>query len=395
MNGRDEMQSSGTRRQPPMDAKSRLREFVETAKRMKTERATAEEVVRQLLRNTPVAEWPQLADREELRNSGALERLGCESRDLLERKPQEALAIAELATTIADSLPEDTYPAAVLAQVRAGAWKDRANALRYVSRPDEAYQAISRAEKTLMGHSALVVDRAVVDLVKAMVVWELGDCITAHELLANAEEVFAAVGDSTHMQHARLINAGVLYKEERFAEARTAYEALMQSAREANNSEMVARLHNNLGHCKTHLGDYASANVHFSDAIALFTDLGFRAEAIRTQRGAGQLLVEKGQKTSGIAHLKAARSAFMEFGMVRDAALCGLRMAEAFLADGEVDAARAVTRDIARDFIEARFSNESIDMLFGLEQTIAAKSASPESIRNVHGFIATVAEHVA
>jgi len=366
----------------------RLREFVETARRLKCERATAEEVVRQLLATTPVAEWPRLADREELHNSGALERLGCESRDLLEKKPQEALAIAELATTIAESLDEEAYPKVTLAQVRAGAWKDRANALRYVSRPDDAYEAILRAEKTLLRHPALVVDLAIVHLVTAMVVWELGEGDTAHRLLNDAEAVFSGVGDTHRLQQARLINAGVLYKEERYADACAAYTKLMESS---PDPETLARLHNNLGYCKTHLGDYAAANIHFSEAIARFTDLGFRAEAIRTERGAGQLLVEKGQTATGIAHLRAARSAFMEFGMVRDAGLCGLRIAEAFLAAGNVESARTVTRDIARDFVAARFSKETVEMLFGLEKAIAAEDASIENIRNVHVLIASVA----
>jgi len=373
----------------------RLREFVETARRLKSERATAEEVVRQLLRATPLAEWPRLVDREELRNSGALERLGCESRDLLEKKPQEALAIAELATTIADSLDEESYPKVVLAQIQAAAWKDRANALRYLSRIDAAFSAISRAEKTLMSHAALAVDRAIVALVKAMVVWELGDALSAHKLLDDAEAVFQEVGDEHHSQQTRLINAGVLYKEDRFEEASLIYEQLMRSAQGANDIETIARLHNNLGYCKTHLGQFTAANMHFSDAIALFTDLGFRAEAIRTERGAGQLLVEKGQTATGLTRLRTARVAFMRFGMIRDAALCGLRMAEAYLATGDVEAARAVTRDVARDFVEARFSSESIQMLYGLEQTISVEAESFERIRHVHGFIASIAEHVA
>jgi len=87
--------------------------------------------------------------------------------------------------------------------------------------------------------------------------------------------------------------------------------------------------------------------------------------------------------------------AFMRFGMIRDAALCGLRMAEAYLATGDVEAARAVTRDVARDFVEARFSSESIQMLYGLEQTISVEAESFERIRHVHGFIASIAEHVA
>src|SRR5437016_5764349 len=139
---------------PPSPAQARLAEFLETAERLKNERAAAG---------------------NELQTNAALERLGDEVRRRLDRNPREALALAELATTIADALPPTAYPAVTLAQIRAMAWKDRANVLRFLGRISETFEAITHAEQVLEKHVALGLDRAVVDMVKAMALLNTGD----------------------------------------------------------------------------------------------------------------------------------------------------------------------------------------------------------------------------
>src|SRR5204862_155082 len=116
---------------------------------LQQERETAAGVVTRLLSETPYSEWPKLAGREELRNSGALEKLGQESTSRLHRSPLEALAIADLETNIADALPAETYPRIVMAQLRATSWKDRGQALWYLARYEEALDALDHAERNL------------------------------------------------------------------------------------------------------------------------------------------------------------------------------------------------------------------------------------------------------
>ena len=112
---------------PPSPAQARLAEFLETAERLKNERAAAGNVL-ETVEATPPDAWPSLANVPEFQTNAALEKLGDEVRRRLDRNPREALALAALATTIADALPRTAYPAVTLAQIRAMAWKDRANA---------------------------------------------------------------------------------------------------------------------------------------------------------------------------------------------------------------------------------------------------------------------------
>ena len=109
---------------------------------------------------------------EALRNNAALEQLSDEVRKRLERNPAEALAIANLASSIAESI-SNSYPPLVIAQIRSTALRDRANALRYLGRLDEAYDAIETAESRLSEFPAAVHDRAIIWFVKAMILAQM------------------------------------------------------------------------------------------------------------------------------------------------------------------------------------------------------------------------------
>src|SRR3954454_138860 len=156
----------------PFDAARRsagAREFAAAAARIERERESAADVVNRELRQIPIERWPSLAESPALRNNAALEQMSEEVRKRIERMPVEALAIANVAASIAESLPANAYPPAVMSQIRSTALRDRANALRFLGRLDEAYDAIETAEARLGEFAGAAHDRAIVWLVKSMI----------------------------------------------------------------------------------------------------------------------------------------------------------------------------------------------------------------------------------
>ena len=371
---------------PPSRAQARLAEFLETAERLKNERAAAGAVL-ETVEATPPEEWPTLATRPELQTNAALEKLSDEVRRRLDRNPREALALAELATTIADALPETAYPAVTLAQIRAMAWKDRANALRFLGRYDETFEAIGHAEGILEKHVALGLDRAVVDLVKAMTLIDTGRFDEARALAITCGGVFLAHGDLTRALYAGEIEAHVLYEEQRYADAQILFTSLLEIARVAQDSVSEARLHNNAGYAAIHLDDFRSANIHFSEAIARMTDQGDHIAAMRTQRGAGLVLIGRGQTESGIAHLQSARHAFMRNGLFEEANLCGLSIADVLLSHGDVDEAKAIVHEIVRDCQTTTSERRIIDAVSTLEEAMSNSETAIQAVRHVYAII--------
>jgi tetratricopeptide (TPR) repeat protein len=375
---------------PSHGVSERAREFAAIAARMARERTDAGDTVAQHLRTTPAAEWPRLADLPSLHNNAALEQLGEQVRKRIDCDNIAALTIATLATAIADALPAVLYPPIVVAQIRATAWRDHANAMCYLARYEGALESIERAESILAPFAAVAFDRAVTRLVKAMILAQTERFEEAETMIADCRTVFLDSGDQKQYRNALLVQANTLYQAARYEEAQKIYTDLLLTAAASRDLESQARLHNNLGYCLTHLGDYVRAKLHFSDAVAAFTDLGFKAEVPRTQRGAGLVLIARGQTNAGLTQLREARSVFAQFAMTEEAGLCGLNIAEILLDRGERAEANALVDTVAQEFADAGIDARAISAVSSLRDKMRVDDATAETVRTVHSFIDTL-----
>jgi hypothetical protein len=184
--------------------------------------------------------------------------------------------------------------------------------------------------------------------------------------------------------------AGALYEANRITEARQLWSNLLPVAIAETDVDCQARLHNNLGYCETHLKDYVSANIHFSEAVALFTDLGFTAEVARTERGAGLVLIARGQITNGVARLNEARAAFKAAGVIDEAGLCSLRIVEVLIGRGEEAQARILTQSVIDEFITAGLDERAINAVVRLRDAIDVNDVTTETVRTVHAFVDSI-----
>jgi tetratricopeptide (TPR) repeat protein len=368
----------------------RAREFAAIAARMERERIAAGDSVAQHLHKTPMAGWQRLAELPSLHTNAALEQLSEEVRKRIDRDNIAALSIATLATAIADALPAGSYPAIMLAQIRATAWRDRANASRYLARHEDALRAIQRAESILEPFAAVAFDRAATQLVKAMILAQTERFEEAEAMIAECRTVFLDSGDEKQYRSALLVQANMMYCAARYNEAQEIYTDLLQAAAASRDFESQARLHNNLGFCLTHLGDYVTAKRHFSDAVAAFTDLGYKAEVPRTQRGAGLVLIARGQTNTGLAQLRDARDAFTRFAMIEEAGLCGLNIAEILLDRGERAEARLLIDTVARELASAGVDPRAIGAIATLQEAMHEDGATAETVRTVHSYVETL-----
>jgi len=363
------------------------RAFAAAAAQLERERESASDIVERQLRATPIEEWPGLAESPALRNNAALEQMSEEVRKRIERKPVEALAIANLATSIAESLPANAYPPAVTAQIRSTALRDRANALRYLGRLDEAYDSIETAEARLGEFPGAAHDRAIIWLVKAMIQGQMDLFDESEQMITAASLVFADVNDLPRFFQAGLVYGNLLGRQKRYEDAQRIFGDLLDVARSTGDDKTQARLYNNLGHCAIYLDDYARANIHFSESIARFTDLGLRAEVPRTNLGAALVLIGKGQIDSGLARLEDARRVFIDLGMMGEAGLCALRIIEVLIDRGDTEQARVLTGAVIEEFEAAGVDTRAVQAVAGLQSSIDADGATAETVRTVHEFV--------
>ncbi|HEX9985971.1 MAG TPA: tetratricopeptide repeat protein [Thermoanaerobaculia bacterium] len=384
MSDENNVVSFGSRRRPDP---ALVREFAATARRLQQERSTSTELVERMLRTTPHQDWAALADKPSMRNAGVLEKLANEISARLETSPQEALALSNLATTIAETLPFDSYPPVVLAQMRAQAWRDRAQALRYLAKYRETLEALDRAESHLAAFGTLMHDRAMVMYVRGNTLRDIGALDEALSLLIESRLIFEEHGDTRRYLYCGVMEASVYYRSGDFVAGRQRYSALLEVARDLNDRETEARLHNNIGQCSTRLGEYENAVVHLARAHALFTSLGLTAEALRTERAEAKILVSKGDYRRGTAALREARTKFLSHGLIEEAGLCGLEVVELLLERDDASQAVELSREIVEEFAAAELSHRAVAALQHLHAALEARRASRATVRSIAEYI--------
>lgn len=366
---------------------ARAREFAETARRLQRERAEAAEVVEKLLRDTPREDWPALAERPELQTCGALERLGNYVAEVLSRQPQYALAVAELAVSIAEAVRRDLYPAPITAQLRAHAWKDLGKALLYIGRPEMALDAFDHAESRIEGHGALTHDLAIVRYARAAALQEVQRHEESFALLAECKRIFRDHGDMKRVVLCGLAEGVLLHRLRKFREARETYLLLLASNPEAIDQESRAALHNAIGHCSVDLGDFDVAESNLDRAIELFRDLGQPLQALKSELGRGRLLVQKGEIERGIARLHPVRREFLRHQLIEEAGISGLEIVDALLRRERASEAEALARKIVAEFTAAGLNNRAITAVGYLHEAIAASRASSSMVHAVRDYI--------
>jgi hypothetical protein len=146
-----------------------------------------------------------------------------------------------------------------------------------------------------------------------------------------------------------------------------------------------------MGHCAVYTGQYAAANIHFSESIARFTDLGLHAEIPRTNLGAAQVLIAKHQVDAGLVRLEDARQSFVSLKMFGEASLCALRIIEIMIERGDTARARALTGAVIQQLADAGADVRAVQAIERLQSTIEADGATGETVRTVHQVVQRLA----
>jgi len=340
-----------------------------------------------LLGETPYAEWPRLAEREELQHPGALAELSREAVARVARAPRESLTVTELAAAIADSLRPDAWPDAVRAQLRAKAWADRGQALRYLARYAESLAAFDTAEEILQPFGKLAHDRALLWLSRASTLGDANRPDEAAALLAKAREVFHRWRDAKRELFCDIGDATLLYRQRDYRQALEACIALLPAAQALNDGSVMAILYNDIAHAAIAAGEYATAEVHLEKAVTVARDLGQPLLAARSELVRGRMLLRKGDLEHALIHLHYVRDQFQQQHLAEEAGLCGLDIVEAHLLRGASIEAEALARQIIREFTAAQLNERAITALKYLREAIASRKASATTVESVREFL--------
>ncbi|MBV8519943.1 MAG: tetratricopeptide repeat protein [Acidobacteria bacterium] len=360
---------------------ARVAEFAATARKIQAERALAAEQVEKLLKETPRAQWPRLVNEERLRTHGALEQLSNAVEQRRDRNPVEALAVAEIASSIAASLAD--YPGVLLAQMRSQALKDRAQVLCALARYDESLATITAAEELLEPFGALGHDVATLQFTRANVLQHLRRFDEASQLLEECRRTFHSYGDTRLSTTAAIALGNLLVRRGDYRAACQLLQPLAQHT-EAPTRPIVLLA---LGWCAVHLNAPDDALEYFTGARAGFRALGRTVSELKAAYGVASALLHLGRLADAAAQFSETRDRFLASDVIEEAGLSGLGMVEVYLLRNENDHARDLAARIVHEFSEARLNQRAIAALAYLNEAIAASNATPDVARSVCEYI--------
>lgn len=371
---------------------SRVREFADLARKQHAERIAAELTVEPLLRRTPLPEWPRLAHHSDLQTSGALTKLGRIASEANARDPQYALAVAQLAVAIAESIPVNAYPAIVGAQLRGHAWKDLGKSLRILSRYEEAHGALLKAECEIRSFPILGHDLAIVQVNLAVLLQETNRLDEAAELLTVCKSVFKEHGDTEAFVQSALIEGAGLQRQRRYTEARDSYRLLLDSTNHLSLENEAALIHA-LGLCSIELEEFDDADNYLIRAASIHRNLGHLINALKTELGRGRLFLRRGQYDQVVSHLRPVRREFLRNSLPEEAGLCGLDIVAALLILNRPGEAEQLARKIVHEFTVAKLNSRAILALSHLSDAITANNASLEMALDTREYILSLRSH--
>lgn len=361
-----------------------VREFIS---RRETEDAEAEQLLMHLLTSQHRFAAANIV-RKTKYHTGGVVRLLCETaRQQCASDPRFALALAEVACTIAEALPDDYYPAGTVNELRGNAWKDYSTGCRLLSRVDDGFEALTRAERAYRRLLNPQIQLAVVDLCRALLHFEREHYDDGLHHVRAAAAVFEKTRETARYFEAKEIEAIILHYKGDVATARATYQTAFELADSLGDADMKARSARNLGVAYRDAGDIASASKYFIVALQLYEAMDKRAMVVHTRWSIARLALAAGNAAEAALRLPPLATQLAALGMTNDAARAQLDVVEAQLILGHHAEVEATCGELFAFFRQAKLLTGAMTAAAYLGECAAQRKLTRGHIEHVRKYL--------
>lgn len=319
------------------------------------------------------------------RKAAVVDVLNEAARPLRNTQPQLALAAASGAVAIAARLVRTAaHPSRLLGRAEL----ERGWALFFVGRYRDAEEALGNADAAFDDDpTATEWDRAHAALARANVFVETHRHDEATREAQVAAEGFAAFGDTRQSLIARMVEGGVRFLRHDYRGGAELLDALAVDAERIGDRLHFGRARQTAGNCYIELGDYEKARAYFAEALTVWNELGLEVERVRTHWSIGVLLRAQGHFDAAIERIDHARRSFEALGIINDAALSRLELAEALLLVERAEEVPDLLRDVVVSFTsEGLMRNASMALAY-LREAAESGAIEPRVVRYVREYL--------
>jgi len=344
---------------------------------------TAAEGVLDALREQPLALWDWfLEEHPDHRTLGLALRVLREAETELDRRPERALELTEIAERIAGQL-SDVECRSTLGD----AWKHRSNALRHLGRYDDALDAAHLAEAFYRSLQSGDFDAAQAQYTRAVTLFKMTRYAEAMEELHVAIANLKPFGDTVPLAKAIMLEAAIRIEEGDVRGAQALWRAVFPLLQRFNEVVEQARVLANLTECSLRLGDYDAALYDAQRAVHRYRVLGMEVEAIRSEWTIAIIHLARGDADLGVRELTAVAAAFTARGMALDAAFVKLDLCEELLRREEWEAAEEAARELTVLFSAARVTVARTHAADFLRRAVENRRATAEMVQYVRAYV--------
>jgi tetratricopeptide (TPR) repeat protein len=357
------------------------------ANRCAAEDAEADRLLEPYFANPARAAWEDLRKRREFQTGGVVRRLNARAHAIVASEPMAALTFADLAQAIADMLPDETYPNNAVYELRGTAWKERANALLRLGTLDEALESLRRAERAYGQLKSSGHGLAAVELVRAAVYYQLDQLETAAVHAERAEHAYAHLGQERRRMKAVHLRGSIKLEMLELEAAGTLYQQVMDYGEELNDAQWVAKGAFSRGVVELKRGQLSDAAMLFNTALVIFRETGPASDRISSEWGLARVVLDSGNPGEAIRRLRDVMFAFEELGMVMDAAIVGLDMADALLVLERPEQIAKIAEHSFRVLKKAGVLTGALTALAYLKEVAANRRLESKVIHGVRTFL--------
>jgi tetratricopeptide (TPR) repeat protein len=302
------------------------------ADRMSDEDTRAEAMLAELLAGSR-EEWiPRLAEHEEWWTAGVVRKLIARSYATVFSMPPDALALTEIAVTVADQLDPADQPTDTVPRLRGIAWLAQSYALYYVGRFPDAEVALFAAERHFSCCAINEYELARVGVTRALVLRPFGRIDEATAAADASAKTFVRFADANKSVGARVTAAHLLFSREQFQEAVSLLDDVEQRFHNKIDFESQVVILNNLAYGYRKLGQTELAVVYYDMITAIYDERGMAGEAARARWNCAAIAAGAGDLTSALERYIQVAEEFERLGMTSECALVSLDRAEVLLA---------------------------------------------------------------
>jgi tetratricopeptide (TPR) repeat protein len=357
------------------------------AYRCAVEDAEADVLLRPYFANPAKAMWANLPKQREFLTGGVVRRLNARADKLHRSEPLTALIFADLAQAISDLLPDSLYPGNAVFELRAVAWKQRANALLFLARYDDALEALRSAERAYRKLPSFTHGLAAVELVRASVYYQVEDLEEADTHAQLAEKSYGYLGQERKCTAARYLRGSIKYLAHDLGGASAIFQKVIEFGENASDVEWIAKGSYARANCELDRGNAAEASLLFHTALVIFRETGPAVDRICAEWGLARVVLHGGRADDAAGRLRAVIDELEERGMVMEAAVAGLDLADAHLVLQQPRHVARIAAHSYRVLKEAGVVTSALTALAYLEEAATNGRVNRNLIQNVRTFL--------